>query len=142
MTEKEKMQKQMLYDANNDRDLSGERAKAKELCYQRRQTALAGRKQAERAGMTHGKNKANGHFLMIGEMVICVLDFVSVEDVQHFIGRHHIGLDGEMLDVAGYGISVGSVSCLHNHLIENYVVGVGKKVRLSKLKADFSERFI
>lgn len=34
MTEKEKMQKQMLYDANNDRDLLGERAKAKDLCYQ------------------------------------------------------------------------------------------------------------
>ena len=34
MTEKEKMQKQMLYDANNDRDLLDERAKAKDLCYQ------------------------------------------------------------------------------------------------------------
>ena len=33
MTEKEKMQKQMLYDAKNDRDLLDERAKAKELCY-------------------------------------------------------------------------------------------------------------
>ena len=34
MTEKEKMQKQMLYDANNDKDLLDERAKAKDLCYQ------------------------------------------------------------------------------------------------------------
>ena len=34
MTEKEKMQKQMLYDANNDRNLLDERAKAKDLCYQ------------------------------------------------------------------------------------------------------------
>ncbi len=33
MTEKEKMQKQMLYDANNDRELLDERVKAKELCY-------------------------------------------------------------------------------------------------------------
>lgn len=33
MTEKEKMQKQMLYDANNDRELRNERDKAKELCY-------------------------------------------------------------------------------------------------------------
>ncbi len=33
MTEKEKMQKQMLYDANNDRDLLDERAKAKDLCH-------------------------------------------------------------------------------------------------------------
>ena len=34
MTEKGKMQKQMLYDANNDRDLLDERAKVKDLCYQ------------------------------------------------------------------------------------------------------------
>ncbi|MGI6721984.1 MAG: sugar O-acetyltransferase [Anaerovoracaceae bacterium] len=34
MTEKEKMLKQMLYDANNDRDLLAERAKAKDLCYE------------------------------------------------------------------------------------------------------------
>ena len=33
MTEKEKMQKQMLYDANYDKDLLEERAKAKDLCY-------------------------------------------------------------------------------------------------------------
>ena len=33
MTEKEKMQKQMLYDANYDRELIRERAAAKELCY-------------------------------------------------------------------------------------------------------------
>ena len=31
MTEKEKMQRQMLYDANNDRELLKERAGAKEL---------------------------------------------------------------------------------------------------------------
>ena len=34
MTEKEKMLKQMLYDANYDKDLADERIKAKELCYQ------------------------------------------------------------------------------------------------------------
>ncbi len=33
MTEKEKMKKQMLYDANYDVDLINERAKAKDLCY-------------------------------------------------------------------------------------------------------------
>lgn len=33
MTEKDKMQKQMLYDANYDRELIRERAAAKELCY-------------------------------------------------------------------------------------------------------------
>lgn len=33
MTEKEKMKKQMLYDANNDADLISDRAKAKDLCY-------------------------------------------------------------------------------------------------------------
>ena len=33
MSEKEKMQKQMLYDANNDRELLEERKKAKDLCY-------------------------------------------------------------------------------------------------------------
>jgi maltose O-acetyltransferase len=34
MTEKEKMQKQMLYDANYYRDLLSKRTSAKELCYQ------------------------------------------------------------------------------------------------------------
>ena len=34
MTEKEKMQRQMLYDANNDENLLAERARAKDLCYQ------------------------------------------------------------------------------------------------------------
>lgn len=34
MTEKEKMQRQMLYDANHDTDLLQERARAKELCWQ------------------------------------------------------------------------------------------------------------
>lgn len=33
MTEKEKMLKQMIYDANYDKDLIEERTKAKELCY-------------------------------------------------------------------------------------------------------------
>lgn len=32
MTEKEKMMKEMLYNANNDKDLLKERAIAKELC--------------------------------------------------------------------------------------------------------------
>ena len=34
MTEKEKMQKQMLYDANYDVNLLNERARAKDLCYE------------------------------------------------------------------------------------------------------------
>ena len=34
MTEKEKMQRQMLYDANNDDALIQERIKAKDLCYE------------------------------------------------------------------------------------------------------------
>lgn len=34
MTEKEKMAKQMLYDANYDKELLEERAKAKDLCYE------------------------------------------------------------------------------------------------------------
>ena len=33
MTEKEKMQRQLLYDANYDTDLLQERMTAKELCY-------------------------------------------------------------------------------------------------------------
>lgn len=33
MTEKEKMLKQMIYDANYDEELMAERTKAKELCY-------------------------------------------------------------------------------------------------------------
>ena len=32
--------------------------------------------------------KENDHFPAIGEMVICVLDFVFVENIQHLLGRH------------------------------------------------------
>lgn len=38
MTEKEKMLKQMLYDANYDKSLLEERARAKGLCYEYNQT--------------------------------------------------------------------------------------------------------
>ena len=41
MTEKEKMLKQKLYDANYDEDLKMERIKAKELCYQYNQLSPA-----------------------------------------------------------------------------------------------------
>lgn len=75
-----------------------------------------------------GVGKENDHFPTIGEMVIFVLDFVPVENVQHFLGRHHIGFDRKILDIAGYKIGVGSFSCLHNHLIENCVVGGGNIV--------------
>ena len=75
-----------------------------------------------------GVGKENDHFPTIGEMVIFVLDFVPVENVQHFLGRHHIGFDRKILDIAGYKIGVGSFSCLHNHLIENCVIGGGNIV--------------
>ena len=41
MTEKEKMLKQQLYDANHDTDLKLERVKAKELCHQYNQLSPA-----------------------------------------------------------------------------------------------------
>ena len=41
MTEKEKMIKQQLYDANHDTDLKLERVKAKELCHQYNQLSPA-----------------------------------------------------------------------------------------------------
>lgn len=44
MTEKEKMQKQMLYDANYDKELLAERTKAKELCWRYNQLPPADEK--------------------------------------------------------------------------------------------------
>lgn len=62
MTEREKMQKQLLYDANYDKEILAERVKAKELCYdynQLRPSDKAGQQELMRRLL--GKTK--GEFL-------------------------------------------------------------------------------
>lgn len=64
MTEKEKMQQQMLYDANYDKPLAEERLKAKELCYQYNQLHPSDEKgQQEIMGKLLGKTKGNFYIL-------------------------------------------------------------------------------
>lgn len=59
MTEKEKMLAGMIYDANNDANLAGERSKAKDLCHQFNNTPpsdIAGQREILKRllGKTHG----------------------------------------------------------------------------------------
>ena len=63
MTEKEKMQKQMLYDANNDENLTLERFKAKDLCYQYNQL-LPSDQEGQKAIMQKLLGKINGSFFI------------------------------------------------------------------------------
>ena len=64
MTEKEKMQKQMLYDANYDKELLGERMEAKNLCYQYNQI-LPSDEQGQRDVMKRLLGKTKETFCII-----------------------------------------------------------------------------
>ncbi len=64
MTEKEKMQKQMLYDANNDESLLAERAAAREICHQFNQL-LPSDKEGQRKIINRLLGKTEGDFFII-----------------------------------------------------------------------------
>lgn len=64
MTEKEKMEKQILYDANNDEELIEERAIAKDLCYSFNQLRPS-EKEKQKKLMTKLLGKTEGEFSII-----------------------------------------------------------------------------
>ena len=64
MTEKEKMRRQMLYDANNDSALAKERAAAKDLCHQYNQLRPSD-EEGQRALMEKLLGKTDGAFRII-----------------------------------------------------------------------------
>lgn len=118
MTEKEKMQKQMLYDANNDRDLLGERAKAKDLCYQFNQLRPSDEEgQQELMRQLLGKTKGEfcvvapfwcdyGYNIEIGENFFANHNTVILDGAKVKFGDNvFIALDGKDRIVGGVGIA-------------------------------------
>lgn len=92
MTEKEKMLKQMMYDANYDKELLEERTKAKELCYEYNQLRPSEtEKQAEIIRKLLGKTKEN---FCITAPFWCDYGY-NIEIGENFYSNHNmIILDG------------------------------------------------
>ena len=92
MTEKEKMLKQMMYDANYDKELLEDRTKAKELCYEYNQLRPSEtEKQAEIIRKLLGKTKEN---FCITAPFWCDYGY-NIEIGENFYSNHNmIILDG------------------------------------------------
>lgn len=92
MTEKEKMQNQMLYDANNDPDLLKERLDAKSLCYEyNRLPPSAEAEQQELIRKLLGKVK--GAFCILAPF-LCDYGY-NIEVGENFFANHNtVILDG------------------------------------------------
>lgn len=92
MTEKEKMQKQMLYDANYDKELLAERTKAKELCWRYNQLPPADEKgQQEILSQLLGKT---GEHFCITAPFWCDYGY-NIELGENFYANHNLViLDG------------------------------------------------
>ena len=92
MTEKEKMQKQMLYDANYDKDLLRERTKAKDLCYQYNQLRPSD-EQEQQVLMKQLLGKASGTFCIVAPFW-CDYGY-NIEIGENFFANHNtVILDG------------------------------------------------
>lgn len=92
MTEKEKMEMQKLYDANNDKDLLEERAKTKDLCYDYNQLRPSEKdKQTDMIKKLLGKTK--GEFTIIAPFW-CDYGY-NIEIGENFFANHNtVILDG------------------------------------------------
>ena len=151
MTEKEKMQKQMLYDANNDRDLLGERAKAKDLCYQFNQLRPSDEEgQQELMRQLLGKTKGEfcvvapfwcdyGYNIEIGENFFANHNTVILDGAKVKFGDNvFIALDGKDRIVGGVGIAefVGIEDCaeLQKLYLDDSVKGKGYGKGLQVIK--------
>lgn len=92
MTEKEKMQRQMLYDANNDRELLDERVRAKDLCYQFNQLRPSD-EEGQRALMEKLLGKTKGAFCVVAPFW-CDYGY-NIEIGENFFANHNtVILDG------------------------------------------------
>ena len=93
MTEKEKMQKQMLYDANNDKVLCNERINAKEICHKFNQLLSSDEsKQKELMKQLLGKTK--GKFSIVAPFW-CDYGY-NIEIGENFFANHNtVILDGD-----------------------------------------------
>ena len=115
MTEKEKMQKQMLYDANYDKDLLIERNRAKDLCYEYNQLRPSDEKN-QQAIMKRLLGKTKGAFTIVAPFW-CDYGY-NIEIGKNFFANHNtVILDGGSLEYA-YPITVG----------DNVWIGAGVQV--------------
>ncbi len=86
MTEKEKMQRQMLYDANNDRSLLAERTAAKEICHQFNQLPPSD-KEGQRETINRLLGKTEGNFVIIAPFW-CDYGY-NIEIGENFYANHN-----------------------------------------------------
>ena len=95
MTEKEKMQRQMLYNANYDKDLLNDRSKAKDLCYQYNQLRPSDEKE-QREIIKRLLGKVNGAFCIVAPFW-CDYGY-NIEVGKNFFANHNtIILDGALV---------------------------------------------
>ena len=86
MTEKEKMQKQMLYDANNDESLLAERTAAKDICHQFNQL-LPSDKEGQHETINRLLGKTEGDFVIIAPFW-CDYGY-NIEIGENFFANHN-----------------------------------------------------
>lgn len=92
MTEKEKMQRQRLYDANNDKNLLEERDRAKDLCYDFNQLRPS-EKEKQTKIMKKLLGKTKGEFTLVAPFW-CDYGY-NIEIGENFFANHNtIILDG------------------------------------------------
>lgn len=92
MTEKEKMQRQMLYDANYNEELSEDRARAKDLCYAFNQLRPSD-VQGQQALMKQILGKTKGAFMIVAPFW-CDYGY-NIEIGENFYANHNtVILDG------------------------------------------------
>lgn len=92
MTEKEKMQRQMLYDANYDKALMSERADAKDLCYDYNLLRPSD-KEGQQALMKKLLGRTNGAFCIVAPFW-CDYGY-NIEIGENFFANHNtVILDG------------------------------------------------
>lgn len=92
MTEKEKMKKQMLYDANYDTELLDERKKAKELCYDFNQLRPSNEKEQKKI-LKQLLGKTKGEFSIVAPFW-CDYGY-NIEIGENFFANHNtVILDG------------------------------------------------
>ena len=92
MTEKEKMLKQQLYDANNDRYLLAERVKAKDLCYAYNQLRPSDEEEQQKL-MKQLLGKTKGAFCILAPFW-CDYGY-NIEVGENFFANHNmVILDG------------------------------------------------
>lgn len=92
MTEKEKMQRQMLYDANYDTELLDERTKAKELCYDFNQLRPS-KEEEQKKVLKQLLGKTKGEFSIVAPFW-CDYGY-NIEIGENFFANHNtVILDG------------------------------------------------